>query len=425
MSISEEFDKQLSAHIADTFDHYEGRSADAGWALLRQKYPEKDKRRPVAWWWYSAAAGLLLLSAAAFWLYKGDASKNTQAPKEMVKIKPLVTDTVHRKASPGMPLTAPANAQHSGVQASGPVGVPVFAHVDKKGHAANAGNDTKNAYAKAPDSADDNGMSEPQAKTMRVTEIPLADTAQKADVLASVQPAATQKADSAVQSKKVNTLLADKAKPVQTKGKAVVWSVFASAYNNFASKSVAGNHTGGGFGTDIRLNRMFALSTGLGIFQNSIGYNPNAGLMFDAALQVPSTYYSVNNYRANLLALELPLRLNYILSKQGNYVSAGISSAVYITETYHQTNNYFNTTPISGLNTTAQVQSQDVVTEMHFQTFAFAKSFDIAAGFGYPLGKNRMVLEPFVKLPLNTLNRVELNYGAIGANLKFSFGTGK
>jgi hypothetical protein len=356
-------------------------------------------------------------------LYKGDISKKTQVPEEMAKVKPLVTDTAHRQASPGMPLTASANTQHSGGQVSGPVGIPVIAHINKNRHAPNNGKHIGNAYTIMPD---DNGISAAQVNTMRVTKIPLADTVQKPGAVASVQPSVIQKVDSAVtKSKKPNTLLADKAKPVPVKGNTVVWSVFASAYNNFAANSVANANTGAGFGTDIRLNRMFALSTGLGIFQNSIGYNPSPGVAFDAASQAPSSYYSVTNYRADMLALEIPVRLNFNISKQGNYISAGINSAVFINETYHQTNNYFNKAQSSGLSSSVQVQSQDVVTEKHFKTLAFAKSFDIAAGFGYPLGKNRILLEPFVKIPLNTLNRAELNYGAIGANIKFSFGAGK
>lgn len=436
--MSEEFDKQLSDHIADVFENYEGSSADAGWALLREKYPEKDKRRPFVWWWLGVAAGLLLTLGAAFWLYKGDTAKTTQASKETAKVKPLVVDTLHRKASPGTPLTGPINALESGkpdVTASAPAFSGISGkYYDNKQAEGLGTNSNINAGQGNPanEIADNNGLTQAQANGIRVTQSPVkTDTAQKQHVIASVQPSVATKTDSAAIAKKTNNLLAEKAKPAKTKGKAVAWSVFASAYNNFASNSTASSNTGGGFGADIRLSRMFALSTGLGVFQNSVGYSPtNTGLLFDLASQAPSTHYSVTDYRADMLALEMPVRVSFNISKQGNYVSAGINSAMFINETYHQTNNYFITNASAGQSGFPQTgfsytQSQDVSTEKHFQTFAFAKSFDIAAGFGYPLGKNRMVLEPFVKIPLNTLSRPELNYGAVGASIKLTFGTGK
>src|SRR5437879_9729381 len=59
--MDDQLDNDLRNHIRIVFDNFEDAHADEGWLLLREKYPEKAKRRPAAWLWWSAAAALLLL----------------------------------------------------------------------------------------------------------------------------------------------------------------------------------------------------------------------------------------------------------------------------------------------------------------------------------------------------------------------------
>src|ERR1700742_2834462 len=54
-------DNDLKKRIRKVFDNYDDEHADAGWLLLREKYPEKAKRRPVAWLWYGSVAALVLI----------------------------------------------------------------------------------------------------------------------------------------------------------------------------------------------------------------------------------------------------------------------------------------------------------------------------------------------------------------------------
>jgi hypothetical protein len=48
---------------------------------------------------------------------------------------------------------------------------------------------------------------------------------------------------------------------------------------------------------------------------------------------------------------------------------------------------------------------------------------NLAIGFGYPVGNNRLILEPFLKYPLDGLGSQNLRFGAGGINLKFNFPT--
>ena len=49
--MDDQLDNDLKNRIRDVFDNYEDEHADEGWLLLREKYPEKAKRRAVAWLW--------------------------------------------------------------------------------------------------------------------------------------------------------------------------------------------------------------------------------------------------------------------------------------------------------------------------------------------------------------------------------------
>ena len=60
--MDDQFDDSLENHIRLVFEKFEDPTADEGWLLLREKFPEKGKKRPVVWLWWSSAAAILLLA---------------------------------------------------------------------------------------------------------------------------------------------------------------------------------------------------------------------------------------------------------------------------------------------------------------------------------------------------------------------------
>src|ERR1700743_72067 len=64
--MDDQLDNDLKKRIREVFDNYEDEHADAGWLLLREKYPEKAKRRAVAWLWYGSVAALVLIFLGIF-----------------------------------------------------------------------------------------------------------------------------------------------------------------------------------------------------------------------------------------------------------------------------------------------------------------------------------------------------------------------
>jgi hypothetical protein len=78
--MNEEFDDRLKSRITDVFDNFEDDSAEQGWLLLREKYPEKKKDRGAVWlWWGSAAAVLLCILGLGLWMNNNHPVKNNTA----------------------------------------------------------------------------------------------------------------------------------------------------------------------------------------------------------------------------------------------------------------------------------------------------------------------------------------------------------
>src|SRR5258707_11798964 len=78
--MDDQLDNDLKNRIRDVFDNYQDEHADEGWLLLREKYPEKAKRRAVAWlWWGSSVAALLLLFLGIWWMNNKPVTKQNMA----------------------------------------------------------------------------------------------------------------------------------------------------------------------------------------------------------------------------------------------------------------------------------------------------------------------------------------------------------
>jgi hypothetical protein len=83
--MDEQLDNDLNNRIREVFDNFDDTSypsADEGWLLLRNKFPEMEKKRPVAWlWWGSAAAAVLLFIGIGLWMGSKKQLPETMAVK--------------------------------------------------------------------------------------------------------------------------------------------------------------------------------------------------------------------------------------------------------------------------------------------------------------------------------------------------------
>jgi hypothetical protein len=458
--MDDQFDNDLKKRIREVFDNFEDTDADEGWLLLREKYPEKEKRRPVAWlWWGSVAAALLLFFLGFLWLRYTPENKQklaagkqhpvSQAPKSIeTKKDNSKTDSVINSLqnqnladnSPRFDLSD-KNAPHKSAQQH-----LVPSASNKQNNSIAANNIPKNDNTSKELAA----VNQPKTQDQHVTANNVANNS-KLDTI-SKQPAKSMAAATVPggvnmqeQVKKANkTLFADDAVPDNKKSektqhtdKAVRFGIYAATYFNYAKGSNSQLNVGAGVTSDIKLSRNLGLSTGLSIAQNTLSYGsqvPN-GPQIEAtpAIAVGAQYLtasqnvysaatpSLKNYNANLVGLDIPLNLKYEFNpeKSSTYFSLGLSSGTFINETYTSTYNY--TVPYAN----SISQTTDQSTHQSFNSFYFAKTLNFSFGTGYSLGPNRLIIEPFLKYPLEGLGTQQIKFGAGGLNLKFNFQTQK
>lgn len=214
--------------------------------------------------------------------------------------------------------------------------------------------------------------------------------------------------------------------------KLISLGVYAATYFNYARGSNNQFNVGAGLTSDIRISNNLKISTGISVGQNSLSYtsqapavlSPSDGAPLAAASFAPASKYlytastpQFKSYDANLIGLDVPLNIKYVFDpgKSSTYILAGVSSGTFINETY--TYSYNNPSLYSS--NVSQVQNQS--TTNNFNGFYFARTLNLAFGTGYKVGQNRLVVEPFLKYPLEGLGTQQLKFGAGGVNLKFNF----
>ncbi len=232
-----------------------------------------------------------------------------------------------------------------------------------------------------------------------------------------------------------------KDKKIEQKSKRVDFGVYAATYFNYAKGSNNQANIGAGITSDIKITKNLKLETGITIAQNSLNFtagvptttaqnnlsfapasNAGGALVLASAYNVNSAVTNAavpafKNYDADLVGLDIPVNLKYEFNAAKNnvYVLAGFSSGTFINETYTYQYNY------PALFSPSLQQLQDETSHKSFNGFYLAKTLNFALGVGYPLGKNRLIFEPFLKYPLDGLGSQNIRFGAGGVNLKFSF----
>ncbi|WDF76350.1 hypothetical protein PQ469_20895 [Mucilaginibacter sp. KACC 22773] len=495
--MDDQLDNDLKNRIREVFDHYEDNTANEGWLLLREKFPEEEEKRPMVWlWWASTAAGLLLFLAIGVWMLNDKQTTNINT----AAIPPVKQHTRHQQAaqvdtaSQIAANTAAGNsnavdtavsaqnniAQNQGNSHKKPVinnpavnaaaviqnSVAVFtpstnapAAKQPQVNQNNSINSTVNQFAaqqpaaanKQPIIVATPGNKADSVKTA-VTDAGKQQYAANPAVAPTTKAAATfvtpntaNQQPTQVKPSSANAmatmLAADNLQTSKTKDKVaddkkVKFGIYAATFFNYAKGSANQVNAGAGFTSDIRLSKNLKLSTGVALAQNTLKYNtsvpPTASaanaVTFAVAAQdnklVPASSFPVfKNYNASLVGLDVPINLKYEFNpeKTDAYFSAGLSSGTFINEAY--TTSYG--IPHSSLLSGATQQTSEETNRQSFNGFYFARTLNISVGVGTALGKNRLIIEPFLKYPLQGMGAQQIKFGAGGLNLKFNFAGGK
>jgi len=526
--MDERWDNDLSKRIKEVFDNYEDTSADEGWQLLREKFPEKKKRRVAGWIWLSGAAALLLFFVGILWLRSGNENNGqelangkkmrnhdtvSQIAATSTTVKKADSLAVSKSNQTSVSSTASKNtlAQNSATGKADSLSVKkqdqiaVSSAISKNTLAQNSTTKTKsipnnkkattvasikpgqeikpairsgagqpsivaNNNSVIPQAANSIAQSEPKQPTANQPgkQEPLEQVAiPNRSAMANAQPkndqpsktsASNARVDSGTKSYAANSqpginmkqqqqpkkptnifednhVVANQKTPdkkLPMDSKLVRFGIYAATYVNYAKGSNNQFNVGAGVTSDIRISDNLKISTGVLVGQNSLSYanqlpppTPSSTNLVAASNYATITklqLYTVStpqfkSYDASLIGLDVPMNLKYVFNpgKSETYILAGVSSGTFINEKY--TYSYSN--PALFTSGVSQVQGQSA--SSNFSSFYFAKTLNFAFGTGYTFGMNRLVIEPFLKYPLDGLGTQQLKFGAGGVNLKFDF----
>jgi len=455
--MDEQFEKDLKKRITDVFDNYADNSADEGWQRLREKFPEEGKRRSIAWLWWSSAAAVLLVFLGILWLKQTPekqqqftaankpgntkqqpvtpAAVNTQKPVDSTiavqRGNTLASTTGNNPAAQTKnnaqtaievskrtvePETSLANA---GKQHPANNGAPIALNQNNRTdqNPINPSNNVTASTVQPGDNSNANSATTTAAATAKPD--PGINAASNSDAIASAGND-IQKND-----KPNSQMLAYNNVPAKQKGLSgdgrVHFGVYAATFFNYAKGSANQFNIGAGVTADVRITKKLKLSTGIAIAQNSLSYGGHPVTPIPQGINLaPLALYSANtlqysmsepsfkSYNANLVGIDIPVNLKYTFDpgKSETYLLAGLSSGTFLNETY--------TYNFNG----ASAQNQAI--RNGSGGFYFGRMLNLAIGTGYRFGANRLIIEPFLKYPLDGMGAQQIRFGSGGVNLRFS-----
>jgi len=446
----EQLDNEFKKRIKEVFDHYEDDTANAGWALLREKYPEKQSDRAAAWLWrYVGVAALLLavLSIGLWFNVQHKGAKNLAVkngghkgpivvnPATIVKnthqaVDPSangarqsqvkVVDGAHHTITPVVSGPAIVKQNNYSTQHINNNSILNNTTINNPTSSAIINNNTQNAVAYQPATATGPTLAAAAAKkpvvgnaqagtsTALVTNntnpkspeiskqpaapvIAMLDTNKKAPA-----PIAKKQPDKSIQSLFDNdskyAAAHNNTNDLKIKARSVVFGVYAATYINYSKGSNNQFNAGGGISADIKLTENLSIVTGVAIAQNSFNYNT----LTSTSPLFPATAMSFNTH-GNAADLE---QLNPT-SKDLNASLVGLDVPIDLKYLFNpKKGNLYVTAGLSSggfINETYSYSTsynidnntqptQDATTKRSFDNFYFAKMLNLSFGVGYPMG---------------------------------------
>jgi hypothetical protein len=207
-------------------------------------------------------------------------------------------------------------------------------------------------------------------------------------------------------------------------GRKVRFGINFSPGVNAAQSSGSLDYTGG-LSADIKLSSKLQLSTGLQV-QNQHVDQKIAGIVSSSTVPQDET-------KTTLINLDVPLNIIWkFISVKSNswYVSAGVSSLVYLNQQDAKTRYSTLLVPVSLKVGGSDVKTYDIVSQVSVtqntvtpsQTFDFAGRINLMVGFETKLSdKIFLHFEPYAKIPSPGQTSGSLNQSTTGINFKISF----
>lgn len=222
--------------------------------------------------------------------------------------------------------------------------------------------------------------------------------------------------------------------PMSTpKKEKVKLGVELASFTNYSENISPSVNYGGGIAATIPIKRRFSFNPGLVFSAYNMNLQDNSNHISETEYSSISTFGvdKVNQNNSNikpsqvqLNSLDIPLNFQYqfINRAKGKYfVELGFSSLMYLSENYSYDFTYIDNSGCPpGQTCTVLATVSESSSEPAFKTFDFAKLINFSVGLDYPLSKRfDMIINPYLKYPVNSLSGAELKFGSGGMKLRF------
>lgn len=427
-----DLDEELTARIKAVFENIDDGMHDQGWALLREKFPEKPNRKIPAWWFSGIAASLLLI--ASYWAFFDSATD----PITKTQDQPAVQEpNLSVKNDPPTAIKPPQDSKKQQNLVKQKFDSPV---VERSFETVKNQKKQTGIPAIAPKQVGPEiTIPSPLGQSNSLAIAQKVDTVRDVSKIKVVEENTNHPVSTVAQTKKTTAeFLAEQSQLAAQQGSQKEKSatknsleVFTGTFLNYAGSNEAKLNAGFGLNANIQVGKKLYLSVGAGISQNKLTYDANQAENLDRASSSAVVMGTNPNYMlvsthtfveksvdARLLNLDLPITVKFYPTKSQNfYISTGINSNSYLAQRYDY--NYKLTN--AGVNG-GQPTYYEETDKRKLNGFSFANSAIFAIGINQSLGKNNsLILEPYFKPALGYMGVNRLKINMAGINLKFNF----
>lgn len=223
----------------------------------------------------------------------------------------------------------------------------------------------------------------------------------------------------------------DENKPNEKKRNGLNLSLAIAGLSNQAENVISQQNFGLRGTTEIALNRKTELSTGIYVGRENLNLH-NTSTILVSTLGMPQLNQA--NYR--WLNIEIPLNVRYRLWQKGD-IAFSTQAGISMMGAFDQTSRFFyeNRRTLVTMSVGSNGELHEVRTEViekeikdnvsNAQRLSLGTAVNLSIGIHYPLGKNQISVEPFLKYPIGAFTAERLHYSSLGIQLRYSLLAGK
>jgi hypothetical protein len=421
-----QFDEKFRQQAKDAFSGYDaGHLADAGWNAFVQKRKRRGIAGIVIPLWAKAATVALLLTTGSLITYRiidSDPATVTGG----TAYETVTEETPSLQQSRGEP-TAPAVAEAATTEP---------AAIEKSSAGRRSDGVERLAVSTTTVRVTAEGIvTDPAVATYSVKRAEAVQALVEAAVVAATDAAVlVAEADVAIVPEQLAETIPDEV-TVRTRR---TFLMAGMAGNMARAEDIPSGVPGVSFGVygEHRISRKWAVRQGIVLAMHTVGLgSPTvAENMIYTAPVLDGASGSIESFEGSLqlLAMEVPVNFVYTVmerGKRGLYVSAGASTMVYLNQ--NVSGSFTNSYMRQSYNTTtgelaSETRYSSVGVESSEEPFSHTDVFGLAnfsAGYSMPFGKSsKLLIEPYMQLPVSTLTSLNLRIRYGGVALKIRFG---